>query len=195
MNCSAIRIPVSRNPVQTTLGWDQYNQTVSYSFGSNAVPYLNFGSQNVGATGPWVLTEVRERPQTTTNKFKNAELNVHFKATDHVNLSAGVQFKEYDFATTSLRLVNGETVTATNVYAPLRAVPIASYGQTLNYLNGAGVSVPAGSTTVWANAQRVCGARALSGSTRTAVSSPSAPRATSETTCPSGSRISAATCR
>ncbi len=137
------------NPVQTTLGWDQYNQTVSYSFGSNAVPYLNFGSQNVGLTGPWVLTEVRERPQTTTNQFKNAEFNVHFKATDNVNLSGGIQFKEYDFQTTSLRLVNGESVTATNVYAPLRAVPIASYGQTLNYLNGAGVSVPAGSTTVW----------------------------------------------
>jgi iron complex outermembrane recepter protein len=137
------------NPVQTTLGWDQFNQTVSYNFASK-VPGLNFGSENVGATGPWVLTEVRERPQTTTNKFKNAELNVHFKATDGVNLSAGVQYKEYDFDTTSLRLVNGESVTGTNVYAPLRSVPIGSYAQTLNFLNGAGVSVPSGSTTIWA---------------------------------------------
>ncbi len=137
------------NPVQTTLGWDQFNQTVSYNFASR-VPYLNFGSENVGASGPWILTEVRERPQTTTNTFKNVEFNAHFKPTDNVTLSAGIQFKEYDFNTTSLRLVNGESVTATNVYAPLRNVPISSYSQTLNYLSNAGVSVPAGSTTTWA---------------------------------------------
>ena len=138
------------NPVQTTLGWDQYDQTVGYSFANSRIPYLNFGSENVGATGPWLLTEVRERPQTTTNKFKNVEFNLHFKATDHVNLSSGVQFKEYDFGTTSLRLVNGESVTSKNIYAALQGVPISSYAQTLNYLNNAGVSVPSGSTTTWA---------------------------------------------
>jgi TonB-dependent receptor len=137
------------NPVQTTLGWDQYNQTVSYDF-SSRVPYLNFGSENVGATGPWILTEVRERPQTTTNQFKNVELNVHFAPNQAVNFQGGVQFKQYDFETTSLRLVNGESVTATNAYGGLLAVPIGSYAQTLNYANNAGVSVPAGSTTTWA---------------------------------------------
>ena len=137
------------NPVQTTLGYDQYNQTVSYDF-SGKIPYLNFGSENVGASGPWLLTEVRERPQTTINKFKNAELNAHFKASDSIRLSAGVQYKEYNFDTTSERLVNGESVTGTNVYAALQKVPISSYAQTLNYLSAAGVNVPAGSTTTWA---------------------------------------------
>lgn len=137
------------NPVQTTLGWDQYNQAVGYDFASR-IPSLNFGSENVGATGPWVLTEVRERPQSTTNRFKNVELNAHFKANDGVSVSGGIQFKEYDFDTTSLRLLNGETVTATNAYASLRGVPIGSYAQTLNYLRNAGVNVPAGSTTLWA---------------------------------------------
>jgi iron complex outermembrane receptor protein len=149
------------NPVQTTLGWDQFNQTVGYDFSSSKIPGLNFGTENVGLTGPWVLTEVRERPQTTTNTFKNAEFNVHFKAADSVNLSGGLQFKEYGFSTTSYRLVNGESVTATNIYAPLRAVPIASYGQTLNYLNGAGVSVPAGSTTIWGTPSTFLAANAL----------------------------------
>lgn len=137
------------NPVQTTLGWDQYNQTVSYDF-SGKVPALNFGAENVGANGPWLLTEVRERPQTTTNKFKNAELNAHFKASDSIRLSGGVQYKEYDFDATSLRLVNGETVTATNAYAALQKVPISSYAQVLNYLSAAGVNPPSGSTTTWA---------------------------------------------
>ncbi len=138
------------NPVQTTLGWDQFNQTVSYDF-SSRIPYLNFGAENVGATGPWVLTSVRERPQTTTSKFKNAEVNLHFKPNDSIGLSAGIQFKEYDFIATSLRLVNGEAVGATGAYAALRSVPISSYAQVLNYLSSAGVSVPSGSTTTWAN--------------------------------------------
>lgn len=137
------------NPVQTTLGWDQYNQTVSYDF-SSRIPYLNFGSENVGATGPWVLTEVRERPQTTTNKFKNVEVNLHFTPNQTVSFAGGVQFKQYDFGTTSLRLVNGESVTSANAYSGLLAVPIGAYAQTLNYANNAGVKVPAGSTTTWA---------------------------------------------
>ncbi|MGH8220508.1 MAG: TonB-dependent receptor [Steroidobacteraceae bacterium] len=137
------------NPVQTTVGWDQYNQTVSYDF-SSRIPYLNLGSENVGATGPWVLTEVRERPQSTTNKFKNVELNVRFAPNETLDFLGGVQFKQYDFDTTSLRLVNGETVNASNAYSALQAVPLGSYAQTLDYAHNAGVNVPAGSTTTWA---------------------------------------------
>lgn len=137
------------NPVQTTLGWDQYDQTFSYNYATR-IPYLNWGTENVSASGPWTLTEVRERPQTTTNDFKNAEFNVHFKANDNIKLSSGLQFKEYDFITTSYRLVNGESVTDSNAYAGLRNVPISSYAQTLNFPGSAGVSVPPGSTTSWA---------------------------------------------
>ena len=137
------------NPQQTTLGWDQYDQTVSYNFASR-IPYLNFGSENVGATGPWVLTEVRERPQSTTNEFRSVELNAHFTPNDSVNFEGGVQFKQYNFITTSLRLVNGESVTPTNAYSSLQAVPIGSYAQTLNFGSVSGVPVPAGSTVSWA---------------------------------------------
>jgi TonB-dependent receptor len=57
--------------------------------------------------------------------------------------------------------VNGESVSATNIYAPLRAVPIASYGQTLNYGNNAGVGVPGGSTTIWGTPSTFLAANAL----------------------------------
>jgi iron complex outermembrane recepter protein len=137
------------NPQQTTLGWDQYDQTVSYNFATR-IPYLNFGSENVSAAGPWVLTEVRERPQSTTNEFRNVELNAHFTPNDTVNFEGGVQFKQYNFITTSLRLVNGESVTSTNAYSALQAVPIGSYAQTLNFGSISGVPVPAGSTVSWA---------------------------------------------
>jgi len=137
------------NPVQTTLGWDQFNQTVSYDFATR-IPYLNFGSEDVSATGPWVLTEVRERPQSTTNRFKNVELNLHFTPNAALSFLGGVQFKQYDFNTTSLRLVNGESVTTKNAYSGLLAIPIGSYAQTLDYGSKAGVSVPPGSTATWA---------------------------------------------
>jgi len=137
------------NPQQTTLGWDQYDQTVSYNFASR-IPYINWGSENVSATGPWVLTEVRERPQSTTNQFRNVELNVHFTPSDSVNFEGGVQFKQYNFDTTSLRLVNGESVTSTNAYKGLQSIPIGSYAQTLNFGSVSGVPVPPGSTTSWA---------------------------------------------
>ncbi|HWF97654.1 MAG TPA: TonB-dependent receptor [Steroidobacteraceae bacterium] len=137
------------NPQQTTLGWDQYGQTVSYDFASR-IPYLNFGTENVGATGPWLLTEVRERPQSTTNDFKDVELNVHFTPDDTVNFAGGLQLKQYDFGTTSLRLVNGETVNSKNAYSGLQSVPIGSYAQTVNFGSASGVPVPGGSTAAWA---------------------------------------------
>jgi iron complex outermembrane recepter protein len=137
------------NPQQTTLGWDQYDQTVSYNFATR-IPYLNFGSENVGAAGPWLLTEVRERPQSTTNDFRNVELNVHFTPNETVNFAGGLQFKQYNFDTTSFRLVHGESVTATNAYSGLQAVPIGSYAQTLNFGSVSGVATPPGSTVIWA---------------------------------------------
>jgi iron complex outermembrane recepter protein len=137
------------NPQQTTLGWDQYDQTVSYNFASR-IPYLNFGSENVSATGPWVLTEVRERPQSTTNEFRNVAFDAHFTPNDTVNFEGGVQFKQYNFITTSLRLVNGESVTSTNAYSGLQSIPIGNYAQTLNFGSISGVPVPAGSTASWA---------------------------------------------
>lgn len=148
------------NPQQTTLGWDQYNQTVSYNFATR-IPYLNFGSENVGASGPWLLTEVRERPQSVTNEFKDVAINIHFTPNQTVDFVGGVQFKQYNYDTTSLRLVNGESVTSTNVYKGLQAVPIGSYAQTLNFGSVSGISVPSGSTATWATPSAFAAENAL----------------------------------
>jgi TonB-dependent receptor len=135
------------NPIQTTLGWDQYNvQGFSYNFANGNIPQMNFGSGNVGANGPWTLTEVRERPQSDLNDFATAAGNAHYDWSDNLKLSAGVSYKVYTFKTTSLRLVNGETVTGTNAYAGLQKIPLSAYGQTIN-LSQFGVNAPAGSPT------------------------------------------------
>ena len=137
------------NPVQTTIALDQYNvQNFSYSYANGNIPYLNFGSANVGASGPWTLTGIRERPQSAVNTYKTAQLNVHYKPIEQVTLSGGVNYKEYRFVTTSERLINGESVTSSNVYKALQSVPVSSYAQAVS-LDGSGVNAPAGSTANW----------------------------------------------
>lgn len=150
-----------QNPIQTTVGYDQYNvQGFQYDYSSGKVPLLNFGNANLTAAGPWVLTEVRERPQTAKNSFMTAVFNAHWTWNEHFKLSGGASYKEYTFKTTSLRLVNGETVTATNAYASLRSIPISSYTETVNLAN-AGLDVPAGSALTWAAPNAALAAQAL----------------------------------
>lgn len=137
------------NPIQTTIGWDQYNvQGFSYAFSGNNVPLLNFGSAPVTTPASWLLTEVRERPQTVDNDFSTAAASLHFDMSEKLQLTAGASFKLYKYDTTSLRLVNGETVTGTNAYASLQGIPTSSYGVPLNVVNG-GVNPPPGSTVNW----------------------------------------------
>ena len=137
------------NPVQTTLGWDNYNvQGFSYAFnGLGGTPALNFGSANLSSTGPWVLTEVRERPQTANNSFATIAETAHYDWASNLKFSGGASFKEYEFKTSSLRLANGESVTATNAYASLRAIPLTSYGipQSANGVSWLAPSVAYGS--------------------------------------------------
>jgi TonB-dependent receptor len=136
-----------QNPTQTTLGWDQYNvQGFVYDYTQGRIPLLNWGAGNTGPAGPWLLTSVRERPQTNLNDFSTAAGNAHYDFSDNLKLSAGVSYKIYTFKTTSLRLVNGETVTSSNAYAPLQSIAQSSFGQIID-LAKFGVRAPSGSPT------------------------------------------------
>ncbi|MBS0411190.1 MAG: TonB-dependent receptor [Proteobacteria bacterium] len=150
-----------QNPIQTTVGYDQFNvQGFQYDYSNGKIPMLNFGSADLTANGPWVLTSVRERPQGTKNTFLTGQFNAHWTMNEHFKLSGGVSYKEYKFSTTSLRLVNGESVTATNAYASLRSIPISTYVETVSMAN-AGVNIPTGSTATWAAPNAVLAAQAL----------------------------------
>jgi hypothetical protein len=118
------------NPIQTTLGWDNYNvQGFSYAYsGLGSMPTLNFGSGNLSPTGPWVLTGVRQRPQTADNSFATVAETAHYDWSSNLKFTGGASFKEYAFKTTSLRLTNGKSVGSTGAYASLRAIPLAGYG-------------------------------------------------------------------
>ena len=104
----------SRSGAGLTLGFDQFNvQGFSYDF-SSRVPMLNFelGQPEGAANGPWVLTEVRERPQTDDKRLQDRPSERPLRlGQDLAVLGRDRQrYKQYDFATTSLRLVNGESL-------------------------------------------------------------------------------------
>jgi iron complex outermembrane receptor protein len=133
-----------KNPVQTTLLWDiQDADNVYYDFrGSSRIPVINYGTADVTNPEAWTLSEIRLRPQTNDNEFTNVALDLKWNIADGMALKFGVQYKEYEFATTSARR-SSEAATADQ-----RNVARSLYSNPLS-LSGSGLSVPAGNTSVW----------------------------------------------
>jgi TonB-dependent receptor len=138
------------NPVQTTLTFDQLNiQNYSYDYSQGRVPLLSYGSANLTSPTSWVLTQVRERPQTADNTYDTVQANIYFSPMEALKLSGGVNWKKYDFETTELRRSNGTTANQEAVIpAGLAAIPLASYSKVSN-LNVSGLGAPAGTTISW----------------------------------------------
>ncbi len=132
------------NPVQTTLTFDQLNvQNYSYDYSQGRVPLLSYGSANLNAPTSWVLTQVRERPQTADNTYDTVLGNIYFSPNETLTFSGGLNYKKYKFVTTELRRSNGTTANQEAVIpAGLAAIPLASYS-TITKLNTSGLSAPA----------------------------------------------------
>jgi len=156
------------NPTQTTLIFDWNNVPFfSYDYrGDNRQPTLNYGNTQLtstvngtpqtGATSTvnsngWYLSQIRLRPQSTTNEFTNGQLDADWEFSDMLSFKGGVQYKKFEFATTERRIdpsfctpaqaptANAETCAATR----FQSVPIASYGQVFTYsgdINGSNAS-------------------------------------------------------
>ncbi len=133
-----------KNPVQTTLLWDINDADgVSFDYRNNSrLPVLNYGTADVDNPNAWSLTQIRLRPQTANNTFTNYMLDLKWDTSDRTALKFGVQYKEYEFETTSARRVN-EAASAAQI-----AVDRAQYAQQLN-LNSSGLDLPGGNTNVW----------------------------------------------
>jgi len=139
-----------KNPIQTTLTLDQFNvQGYSYDYSQGRAPLLNYGSAQLTNPAAWVLTQIRERPQTALNTYDTLQGEVHYDFSDIVKFSSGADVKKYDFETTEKRRSNGTTTNQeTIIPASVAAVPLSSY-TTVTNLNTSGLSVPAGTATAW----------------------------------------------
>jgi TonB-dependent receptor len=138
------------NPIQTTLTFDQLNvQGYSYDYSQGRVPLLSYGSANLTSPQSWILTQIRERPQTALNEFTTALANLYFTPSDALTFSSGFDYKKYSFVTTELRRSNGTTANQEAVIpAGVAAIPLSSYSQ-LTTLNVKGLNAPAGTVTSW----------------------------------------------
>ncbi len=154
------------NPKQTTLLFDWLGvPQVTYDYrGDPRLPVLSFGSTNLTSTtqgvrpptgapttyasNGWYLSQVRLRPQTATNEFKNAQADLEFDVAAGMRLKAGLQYKNFTFDTTEERRSNGTTANVeANIPASVAAVPISTYSTPFTLARG--FNVPDGTNTAF----------------------------------------------
>ncbi|MDB5454488.1 MAG: hypothetical protein JWP92_73 [Caulobacter sp.] len=131
------------NPIQTTLRYDYFNvDGYSYDFTDSRKPVFGYGNAQLTDPTKWTLTQIRERPQTAVNTYDMAHVDGLYSFSDAFKVSAGLDFKKYEFTTTELRRSNGTTTNLeTSVPAAVAAIPIASYSQIVSF-NGVPTVLP-----------------------------------------------------
>ena len=164
----------NENPTQTTLIFDWNNVPYfSYDYrGNSRQPTLNYGNTALTSTtngtprndsgpggtiinttdsGGWYLSQVRLRPNETTNEFTNGQLDADWEFSDMLSFKGGVQYKKFEFDTSEFRIdpsfcnpplaatATAETCAATR----FQSTPLSSYGQVYTYggdINGSNAS-------------------------------------------------------
>jgi TonB-dependent receptor len=138
-----------QNPIQTTLLFDRNDiQGYTYDFrDSSRMPLITYGNVDPASPSTWTLSQIRLRPQTAFNGFRNAAFDVSFEATDALKFKIGPQYKKFKFITTSKVRSNGTSTGQENVIPSLPGTaPIASYSK-LTSLSS--LDMPAGGVSTW----------------------------------------------
>jgi iron complex outermembrane recepter protein len=138
------------NPIQTTLLFDRADVD-GYSFdyrGNSRLPVITYGNVDVTNPATWTLSQIRLRPQTSTNEFQTASFELEWDVADAVTLKAGPQYKKFEFQTQSLQRSNGTQTNQEGVIpANVAATPIADYSRTVSLSSH--LSAPAANTRSW----------------------------------------------
>ncbi|HRD96629.1 MAG TPA: TonB-dependent receptor [Rubrivivax sp.] len=155
-----------RNPVQTTTTLDALNvngyaldfrgsdrlPSISYPFDPTqvggaltlvGVPQVASGTQPTTIANT-TSSEVRIRPQGSTNVNDSANLTLTWDAADSLTVRGGLDRKRYKFDTYEFRRVNQNDT----LFAPPAGASVASLSTTLSGF-GSGLSLPAGTATNW----------------------------------------------
>ncbi|WP_158013980.1 TonB-dependent receptor [Sphingomonas sanxanigenens] len=86
-------------PVETTLIFDDRDaQGYSYDYSNMFKPRLSFGT-DVTDPANFQLSEIRDRPSSTINKFRTAQLRTEWDVTDGFTLKAGGVYRRFNFDT------------------------------------------------------------------------------------------------
>lgn len=151
-----------RNPIQTTLTMD-YNTGPGNTGGAGtaATPYsynyftpdgktpaISYGNVDVTNPAGWFLSQIRERAEYDFNSYRTAMLDAEYSPYKWLSLQWGFDWKNYGFKTEDLRRSDGSTATLDSfIPAAIESTPLSQFTQ-LAHLRG--LSVPAGTPTVWA---------------------------------------------
>lgn len=149
-------------PVETTLIYDDRDaQGYSYDYTNMRRPVLSFGT-DVTNPANFQLSEIRDRPSQTVNKFRTAQLRTEWDVTEGFTIKAGGLYRRFAFDTQGFQR---DTVVCGNggvdrVLGTLACSPSSAFGPTAVYgfpataalselvtLGKAGQ--PAGTTTSW----------------------------------------------
>jgi TonB-dependent receptor len=138
------------NPIQTTFLFDRADVD-NYSFdyrGNSRLPVISYGSVDVTNPATWTLSQIRLRPQSSTNEFRTASFELEWDVADAVTLKAGPQYKKFEFQTQSLQRSNGSLNNQeASIPANVGATPIADYSRIVSISSN--LDAPAGSTRSW----------------------------------------------
>ncbi len=138
-----------QNPIQTTLLFDR-NDIQGYTYDyrdSSRMPLITYGTVDVTSPSSWTLSQIRLRPQTAFNGFRNAAFDVTFDATDTLKLKAGPQYKKFEFRTSSKVRSNGTSTGQEGIIPPVVANTLIGNYSKLTTLTS--LDMPAGSAATW----------------------------------------------
>jgi iron complex outermembrane recepter protein len=122
-------------PVETTLIFDDRDaQNYRYDYTNMTSPVLTFGT-SVTDPANFQLAEIRDRPSSTVNKFRTAQLRLEWDVAEGFQLKAGGVYRRFSFQTTGF---TRDTVVCGNggldlVLKTLTCSPSALFGPTAVY--------------------------------------------------------------
>jgi TonB-dependent receptor len=140
-----------QNPVQTTLLFDADN-IAGYSYdyrGDSRLPLFDYGATDLTNPATWHLEQIRLRPQSALNTYSTLQGELEYDINPTFTVSAGLNWRNYEFVTTEMRRSNGTTANQEGVIPGFASgTPIADYGQ-IQILTGRDLSLPSGLPLEW----------------------------------------------
>lgn len=149
-------------PVETTLVFDDRDaQGYSYDYSNMRRPVLSFGT-SVTDPANFQLAEIRDRPSSTVNKFRTAQLRTEWDVAEGFTVKTGAVYRRFSFDTEGFtrdtvvcgnggvdRVLGTVNCSPSSAFGPgaIYGLPVTSALAELFTLKGAGA--PAGTTTQW----------------------------------------------
>lgn len=87
-------------PQETTILFDNKNgQGYTFDYTNSRSPVLSFGPTSVTNPANFQLSEIRDRPSSTVNKFRTAQLRTEWDVADGFQIKAGGVYRKFTFDT------------------------------------------------------------------------------------------------